>query len=150
MAQSPPGGAGTDLAARLEEVARSIGSREQGRADNLQAARSRLGEIRDQVAAALRRFHAAVREAGVPHLRIELSPIRIDEKHLRAVEFEISRGRHRGIVVAKDRGEVTLVGPFRTGKTEGPCRSVAFDAGEEFDALLGDFLAEFCEEAASP
>jgi hypothetical protein len=154
MAQDPPTGAGagaaSELGARLEAIGRSIGERESSRADHLRAARLRLGEIRGQVNAALRRFHTAVSESGAAHLRVELSPIRIDEKHLRAVEFEISRGRHRGIFVAKDRGEITLVGPFRTGKTEGPCRSLPFEAGPEFEALLGDFLAEFLEEAATP
>ena len=88
--------------------------------------------------------------AGAPHLRVDLSETRIDDKHVRAVEFELSRGRYRAIVTAKSRGEVTLVGPFRTGKVEGPCASFPFDAGDEVDAALGDFLTRFLEEAATP
>jgi hypothetical protein len=49
--------------------------------------------------------------------------VRTDDKHLRSVEFELSRGRYRAIVTAKSRGDVTFVGPFRTGKTEGPARA---------------------------
>ena len=99
---------------------------------------------------ALDRFHRAAAGAGAPHLRVELSETRINDKHVRAVEFELSRGRYRAIVTAKSRGDVTLVGPFRTGKVEGPCASFAFDAGDELDAALGDFLARFLEEAATP
>lgn len=150
MAHQSPANTGSDLGARLEEIGRAIGAREAGRADPLRVARIRLGEIRDQVEGALRRFHAAASESGAPHLRIELSGIRVDEKHLRAVEFEVSRGRHRGIFVAKDRGEITLVGPFRSGKTEGPCRSLPFESRDAFDPLLENFLAEFLDEAASP
>jgi hypothetical protein len=45
---------------------------------------------------------------------------------------------------------VTLVGPFRTGKPEGPCKTFPWDAREELDAALGDFLERFLEEAATP
>ncbi|MDX1648477.1 MAG: hypothetical protein R3263_01360, partial [Myxococcota bacterium] len=66
------------------------------------------------------------------------------------VEFALSRGRMRAIVTLKSRGEVTLVGPFKAGGKEGPCRSFPFDAGEELDAALGGFLEAFLREAATP
>jgi hypothetical protein len=50
----------------------------------------------------------------------------------------------------KSRGEVTLVGPFRDGKTEGPCKSFPFDAESELHDALGDFLEAFLEDAATP
>jgi len=50
----------------------------------------------------------------------------------------------------KCRGEVTLVGPFRLGKAEGPCRSFPIDADAEIERALGDFLCAFVEEATSP
>ncbi|MEN8182314.1 MAG: hypothetical protein ABFS46_07245, partial [Myxococcota bacterium] len=62
----------------------------------------------------------------------------------------LRRGRHQAIVTVKSRGEVTLVGPFRSGKTEGPCRSFPYDAEEELHKALGDFLERFLEEAATP
>ena len=99
------------------------------------------------------RLEALGRELGqreAPHLRIELGEIQVDEKHLRAVEFELRRGRHRAIVTAKSRGDVTLVGPFQAGKVEGPCLSFPFDAGSELHRALGDLLARFVEEAATP
>ena len=146
MSDSPP----LDLAARLEELGRSLGQREAAHAADLEGAREQVERLHAEVSAALERFHAAASQAGAPHLRIDQSDVRIDHKHLRSVEFELSRGRHRAIVVAKSRGEVTLVGPFRTGKTEGPCQSFAFDAKDAIADALESFLADFIEEAASP
>jgi hypothetical protein len=150
MANSPPSGTGSELADRLEQVGRSLGARESRHVDDLREARLRIGEIRYQVQCALRRFHVAVSDAGAPHLRVEVSEIRIDEKHLRAVEFDVTRGRHKAVVVGKSRGEITLVGPFRTGKPEGPCQSIPFGDQAALDRLLGDFLSSFLEEAATP
>jgi hypothetical protein len=45
---------------------------------------------------------------------------------------------------------VTLVGPFRQGKDEGPCKSFPIDAEAEIEPALGEFLARFLREAASP
>ncbi|MGE4608694.1 MAG: hypothetical protein AAEJ52_18330 [Myxococcota bacterium] len=150
MAKSPPSGIGPELADRLEQVGRTLGARESRHVGDLREARLRIGEVRHQVQCALKRFHVAVSDAGAPHLRVEVSEIRIDEKHLRAVEFDVTRGRHKAIVVGKSRGEITLVGPFRTGKTEGPCKSIPFGDEAELDRALGDFLTSFLEEAATP
>ena len=76
--------------------------------------------------------------------------MRVDDKHLRAVEFDLVRGRHKAIVTAKSRGEITLVGPFRIGKEEGPCLSFPFDAKDEIRSALASFLERFLEEAATP
>ena len=99
---------------------------------------------------ALAGFHEAATRAGAPHLAVELSPVRVDDKHLRSVEFDLCRGRYRAIVTAKSRGDVTLVGPFRSGKTEGPCKSFPMDAQDELRGALADFLERFLEEAATP
>jgi len=139
-----------DLAERLEAVGRSLGEREAAHAEALAGARKTARELHGTVKQAFSRYHAAVRSAGAPHLEIELSPPRLDEKHVRAFEFELSRGRHRAIVVVKSRGEVALVGPFRTGKTEGPCRSFPVTASADIQNALGEFLASFVEEAATP
>jgi hypothetical protein len=79
-----------------------------------------------------------------------VGPVRLDEKHLRAIEFDVRRGRHVGLVIVKARGEVTLVGPFRSGKNEGPCRTFPWDADADIRGALGDFLERFLEEAAAP
>lgn len=135
---------------RLAQLGRTLGEREAAHRAALDAARDCAVEIRERVASALEHFHAAAAEAGAPHLRIDVSDIRADDKHLRAVEFDLQRGRYKAIVTAKSRGEVTLVGPFRLGKVEGPCLSFPFDATAELGAALEDFLARFLEEAATP
>lgn len=140
----------SDLGQRLETLGRELGAREVEHRDGLDQARACAEKLRSEVAAALERFHRAASDAGAPHLRIDLSDTRVDDKHLRSVEFDLLRGRHKAIVTAKGRGEVTLVGPFRTGKTEGPCLSFPFDAEAELREALATFLERFLEEAATP
>ena len=138
------------LQERLAGLGRSLGEREAAHSGALAASRAIAEKLRSQVAAALESFHAAAAGVGAPHLVIELGEIRTDDKHIRAVEFDLRRGRHRAIVTVKSRGEITLVGPFREGKVEGPCRSFPFDAERELAVALGDFLERFLEEAATP
>ena len=146
MSGDPP----SDLGERLEALGRALGAREAEHRAALDQARACAEKLRGEVAAALERFHAAAAAAGAPQLRIELSDTRIDDKHLRSVEFDLQRGRHKAIVTAKGRGEVALVGPFRTGKTEGPCLSFPFDAEAELHDALDSFLERFLEAAATP
>jgi hypothetical protein len=138
------------LGERLEKLGRELGEREAAHAEALEEARLRTEELRDQVAAALGRFHSAARKAGAPQLEPEISAVRIDDKHVRSYQFSLGRGRHRAIVTVKSRGEVTLVGPFRSGKTEGPCRSFPLAASEEFEDGLASFVEAFVEDAATP
>ena len=138
------------LGDRLASLGRGLGEREAPHAEGLERARACAESLHEQVAAALAAFHGAAANAGAPHLQIELSPVRIDAKHLRSVEFELARGRHRAIVTAKSRGDVTLVGPFRSGKIEGPCKSFPIDAVDEVQGALAGFLESFLEEAATP
>jgi hypothetical protein len=139
-----------DLGVRLGALGRSLGEREAGHAAGLTEARRCAESLRACVAEALERFHAEAAAAGAPHLRIELGAVRVDDKHLRAVEFDLQRGRDKAIVTAKGRGDVTLVGPFHVGKTEGPCRSFPIEAEGELRRALGPFLERFLEEAATP
>jgi len=148
MSVAPP--PETDLGSRLEALGRTLGVREAEHRASLDAARACAESLRAQISAALERFHRAAAEAGAPHLQVALSEIRPDDKHLRAVEFDLSRGRHKAIVTAKSRGDVTLVGPFRSGKNEGPCLTFPLDAGDELADALGAFLVRFLEEAATP
>jgi len=148
MASAPPDG--QDLAARLAEVGRRLGAREAEHSQPLAAAQRRAGELRMEVARALEAFHAGAVGAGAPQLRITLGDVRLDDKHARAVQFDLARGRCAGIVAVKSRGEVTLVGPFQRGKAEGPCLSFPFEAEAELHKALGDFLERFLEEATHP
>lgn len=135
---------------RLAELGRRIGGREAPHRRALEEARRRAEELHARVAAALDAFHAGVSDAGGERLRIELSPVRGDDKHVRAVEFDLRRGRYQAIVTVKSRGEVMLVGPFKAGGTEGPCATFPFDAEHELEASLATFLERFLEEGATP
>ena len=155
MSQSPPAPpsaatAPTDLGERLEALGRELGSREAPYRDDLARARSVAEKLRDRVADALGRFHRAAAAAGAPQLEAVVSETRPDDKHLRAVQFDMIRGRYRAIVTVKARGEVTLVGPFRAGKDEGPCRTFPIESESEIAGALAGFLERFLEEAATP
>jgi len=136
-----------DLGDRFERLGQRLRDREAEYADDLATARAYAEQLHIAVAKAISEFNAA---AGLPQLAVELGEVRADEKHVRAVEFDMLRGRHRAIITAKSRGEVTLVGPFHRGKTEGPCRSFPFTAGPELRDALADFLEQFLEAAAKP
>jgi len=135
---------------RFESLGRSLGTRESEHAEDLARARTQIEGLHSAVSAALAAFTRGARSAGASHLQVELSGIRTDDKHLRAVEFELVRGRHCAIVTAKSQGEVTLVGPFRKGKDEGPCRSFPFGADSEIREAVSEFLETFLEAAAAP
>jgi hypothetical protein len=148
MALRPPDG--QDLEARLAEIGRRLGEREAEHSRALGSARSRAEALHAEVARALAAFHASAAGAGAPQLRVALGDVRLDDKHTRALQFDLARGRCAGIVTVKSRGEVTLVGPFHRGKAEGPCLSFPFEAEAELRKALGDFLERFLEEAAHP
>lgn len=139
---------------RVESLARQIAEREARHEAEFEIARDKAAALQREVASAIERFNAVLGSA-VPNFEVVVSAPRLDDKHLHAAQFDLERGRHRGIVTVKGKGEVTLVGPFRAGKAEGPCRSFSFsvpsnDAEEaELSGALGDFLERFLEEAAT-
>lgn len=137
------------LDARLAELGHRYADREAGQQEALLRARDCAETLHGQIANALESFHAAVGE-GTPQLRLFLSEPRVDDKHLHSVQFELFRGRCRAIVTVKSRGEITLVGPFYAGKTEGPCRTFPIATGDALDEALQPFLVAFIEEALAP
>jgi hypothetical protein len=138
------------LSERLARLGQTLGEREAEHRVALAEAWRRAQSLRVEVSQALDAFMAAAARAGSPQLRVVLGDTRTDDKHLRSVEFDVARGRHRAVITVKGRGEVTLVGPFHAGKPEGPCKSFPFGAEDEIRAALGDFLEKFLEEAATP
>jgi hypothetical protein len=138
------------LREQLEKLGRELGTREAEHGAALDAARARAASLRAAVAEGLAGFREGAAAAGAPHLDVELGELRLDDKHVRSVEFDLWRGRHRAIVTVKSRGDVTLVGPFHAGKTEGPCKSFPFDAEDEIQKSLADFLDRFLTEAMTP
>jgi hypothetical protein len=135
---------------RLAQLGRELGVREAQHHAALEEARRQAAALRGEVADALEGFRAAALAAGAPHLSVQLGELRLDDKHVRAIEFDLARGRHRAIVTVKSRGEVTLVGPFHAGKSEGPCKTFPFGAEDEIRKALGDFLERFLTEAVTP
>jgi hypothetical protein len=150
MRDGTPPAAAPALRERLAAAGQALGSREAPFREALDEALARCRLLHQQACTALDAFHGAAAAAGAPHLQVVVSPPRLDEKHVRAVEFELRRGRHAGLVIVKARGEVTLVGPFRTGKEEGPCRSLPWTDEAGIETALSEFLVRFVEEAAAP
>ena len=146
MSQAPT----ADFHARLEALGRELGAREADHREALARARSVADQLRGRIEGGLERFQRAAAAAGAPHLSASVSETRVDDKHVRAVQFDVSRGRHRAIVTVKARGEVTLVGPFHAGKAEGPCRTFPIDSSAEIESALAGFLESFLEQAATP
>jgi len=146
MSQTPP----ADLGARLEALGRELGAREAAHQADLARACAVADKLQARVRSALARFERAAAAAGAPQLAARVSDTRPDDKHLRAVQFDLSRGRYRAIVTVKARGDVTLVGPFHAGKTEGPCRTFPIASEAEIEAALAGFLERFLEEASTP
>lgn len=134
---------------RVEALARAVAERETAHAAALARARARATALRARVLPAIETFNRIVGAAS-PDLAVSVTPLRTDDKHAHAVEFDLERGRTRAVVTAKSKGQVTLVGPFRIGKEEGPCRSFAFEAEDEIDAALADFVERFLEAATTP
>jgi len=145
-AGAPAGG----LTERLAGLGREIGEREREHGESLRRAHGCAEALHRKVGEALDAFHASAAQGGAPHLRVALAEPRADDKHLRSVQFDLRRGRTVAIVTVKSRGDVTLVGPFHAGKTEGPCKTFPQDAADEIDRALGEFLESFLQEAATP
>lgn len=141
---------GPPLRERLAAAGRRLGEREAPHREALEDARKEAERLRAVAAEGVEAFHAEAAARGAAHLRVELSGVRPDEKHLRAYQFELRRGRTEAVVTVRSRGEVTLVGPYQRGKAEGPCKTFPGEGGEELERALGAFLERFLEEAARP
>lgn len=137
------------LEERLAELGRQLIERERNHSTDLKQAFEYANKVHARLASALEGFHALILPEA-PQLAIELGGPRIDEKHLHAVQFDLRRGRHRAIFTIKSRGEITMVGPFREGKTEGPCRSFPLTAEAEIEAALEELVLSFVQEAVRP
>ncbi|MDP6981051.1 MAG: hypothetical protein QF570_21020 [Myxococcota bacterium] len=133
------------MSERLEGIGAGLREREEAEREKLEYAWKRAGEIHGRVEAGLAGFARGA--GGVEHLAVELSAPRRDDKHFHAVQFDVSRGRHRVIATVKTKGVVTLVGPFKDGDTEGPCKRIDLDDDAAIDAGLEAVLADFLDTA---
>lgn len=138
------------LADELKAIGKRLGEREADQAARRAELDVHANALYERVREGLEGFSSAGKKAGADNLVVDLSRPRTDEKHLHAVQFDLVRGRHCVIVTVKPKGEVTFVGPFKTSKPEGPCRSIALDDEAGIEAGLSEVLAEFLEVAFAP
>lgn len=138
------------LRERLCTLAEALAERESEHTAALEQAFAVSHRLHGRVLEAVDAFHSVLAARGLAHLRIRVGEPRMDDKHIRAVQFEISRGRTIALVSVKSRGEVTLVGPFKDGKTEGPCETMPWAHASTLELTLADFLERFIEQAVTP
>ncbi|MFQ5701124.1 MAG: hypothetical protein ACE5HU_04705 [Acidobacteriota bacterium] len=110
---------------RIESLARDLAARDRDRITARRRAADRAQALHDVTVTAIGRFAEAVRRGGAGHLDLlRVDPVEPDDKSVRAFQFAVRRGRFQALVICKDRDEVMLVGPFKRGRTEEPCRTL--------------------------
>jgi hypothetical protein len=137
-------------AQRFRKLAEELAAREPDLPARLARARQAATALREAAARAVEAFRSRAAELGAPHLlNLEVSPLEPDEKHVDALQFRISRGRHELLCVAIARGEgkMRVVGPFKRGKQEGPCAEAGL-TGSEIESLLSERLEALVREAS--
>lgn len=133
---------------RFTALARELAERDRELPVQLADAAQHAERLRAHATACVSAFCSAARADGAAHLTdVRVGPVEPDEKHVDCCQFRMERGRWAAVCVAKAKGVATLVGPFQRGKSEGPCRDVAFDAADAYEALE-DLLLALLREAS--
>lgn len=133
----------------FEELAAELARRDRDLAEPLRSAREALGELRECAREHVAAFATAAQRAGAPHLaELGVGPVEPDEKHVDCWQFKVRRGRWEIVCVAKPRGAVTLVGPYRQGKPEHPCRDYPLPSEAAQDGLC-DLLLDLIRQASA-
>jgi hypothetical protein len=133
---------------RFEKLAETLARRDEELGAGLEEAREAAERLRGLADAAVEGFRRAARARGAPHLaHLEVGGVEPDEKHVDCVQFGVRRGRWEALCVAKASGKVTLVGPFKRGKTEKPCLDVPLH-GAQTESALDDLLLRLIEQAS--
>ena len=133
---------------RLVELAERLMQRDRDLAAPLEAVWEAARELREEAHAAVEAFRGVLLARGAGHLaRIEVGPVEPDEKHVDCVQFRIARGRWQALYVGKAAGKATLVGPFKLGHSEQPCRDFPL-RGPEVERGLEDLLLTLIEKAS--
>ncbi len=124
----------------FEALARELAARDRDLPEKLAAASAQAERLRETAEACIAAFRRAAREQGAGYLAgIEVGPVEPDEKHVDCLQFRIKRGCWALVCVAKAKGRVTIVGPFKTGKPEEPCADHPLGSAES-EAALEDLL----------
>jgi hypothetical protein len=133
----------------LRALARELAARDDGLGKSLEAARAAALRVRVRASAAIDAFREEAASGGAAHLaHVEVSEVEPDEKHVDAYQLHVRRGRWEIACIAKARGGITLVGPYRRFKPETPCRDVPFE-GPELEGALDELLGALLREASS-
>jgi len=133
---------------RFEALAQTLAERDRSLASAILAVEPALEVLRERAARAVAVFVNVALEHRVPHLtHLSVGPVEPDEKHIDCLQFKVRRGRWEIVCVGKPRGVVTLVGPYRSGKQEGPCSEHPLH-GNEVEAALDDRLVELIQSAS--
>lgn len=118
----------------------------------LAGARAAAEELRAQAQACVQAFLSRAELLGAEQLgAVCVSPVGPDQKHVDCVQFSIERGRDVLLCVAiatSEGGKVRLVGPFKRGKTEGPCGDFPL-RGAELERGLEQRLLDLLRQASS-
>jgi hypothetical protein len=116
----------------------------------LESIRGPVERLRQAAAHAVDAFVARAQELGASHLaHVDVSEVLPDEKHVDCLSFRVRRGRFEllCIAVAGASPKIRTVGPFRRGKTEGPCADYDL-AAPQIEGELADRIEELLREAA--
>ncbi len=133
---------------RFEELARQLSTRDRELSGDLARARTAAETLRAHAQACVEVFQATVCKEGADHLgHIEVGPVEPDAKHVDCLQFIVARGRFEAACVAKARGLITLVGPYKRGKTEKPCVDQPL-SGPEVEAGVEQLLLELIRQAS--
>jgi hypothetical protein len=123
---------------RFVRLAEELAARDRLLVSRLEEVREAAVRLREVAAEAVDAFRRTVHAEGAQHLAdVEVSSVEPDEKHVDCVQVRIQRGRWEALVVAKAGGKVTLVGPFRRGKTEQPCRDFELSGKQVEEGVEG-------------
>jgi hypothetical protein len=133
---------------RFEELARQLSTRDRELSGGLARARTAAETLRAHAQTCVDVFRAAVCKQGAKHLgHIDVGPVEPDAKHVDCFQFIVARGRFEAACVAKAQGKITLVGPYKRGKTEKPCVDQPL-SGPEVEAGVEQLLLELIRQAS--
>ena len=127
---------------RFEALARELAERDHELPAQLAATAAPAERLHAHARACVEAFRRAARSRGAEHLTgIRVGPLEPDDKHIDCLQFRIERGRWGAVCVAKAKGTVTLVGPFKRGQAERPCRDHPLASEAARDGLEDLLLA---------
>ncbi len=136
---------------RFEQLAVELAGNQPDLSKRLSELREGAETLRELAHASVQAFKRRACELGAePLARLDVSPVSPDEKHVDCLQFKLVRGRWElaCVIMAKEKGRVRLVGPFKRGQSENPCSDHGLQ-GPEVEAALQDRIESLIREACS-